>query len=199
VKPYYEHGGITIYHADCREALPLLSADVMLTDPPYGVNKAEWDAEFVLPPLVPCNVLGLMPGTINILSCPRGLCGLQYRWTLSAYLANGMTRGAMGFANWIPCLVYAREGVSVYGQRQDAKKFTVGREPKPAHPSPKPLDVTRWFLSCLPGDTVLDPFMGSGTTLRAAKDLGRRAIGIELDERWCELAARRLSQEVLAF
>lgn len=66
------------------------------------------------------------------------------------------------------------------------------------HVTEKPLDVIAYLLPLLrPGTTVLDPFMGSGTTLRAAKDLGRKAIGIEIEERYCEIAARRLSQQVL--
>ena len=67
------------------------------------------------------------------------------------------------------------------------------------HPTEKPLPLMRHLLSVMSrtGDTVLDPFMGSGTTLRAAKDLGRKAIGIELEERYCEIAAKRMAQEVL--
>jgi site-specific DNA-methyltransferase (adenine-specific) len=75
---------------------------------------------------------------------------------------------------------------------------TVGDDAK-GHPCPKPLRWMTWAtsLASLPGETVLDPFAGSGTTLLAAKSLGRRAIGIEIEERYCEIAAQRCSQEVL--
>jgi site-specific DNA-methyltransferase (adenine-specific) len=65
------------------------------------------------------------------------------------------------------------------------------------HKNEKPEALMRRLVSWMPGDPVLDPFMGSGTTLRAAKDLGRKAIGIEIDEKYCEIAARRMRQEVL--
>ncbi|KKK85110.1 hypothetical protein LCGC14_2776570, partial [marine sediment metagenome] len=67
------------------------------------------------------------------------------------------------------------------------------------HPCSRALGHFRWLVSwwSLPGETILDPFMGSGTTLRAAKDLGRKAIGIEIEERYCEIAAKRCSQSVM--
>ena len=68
------------------------------------------------------------------------------------------------------------------------------------HPSEKPIALMRWCIELYPdAQTILDPFMGSGTTLRAAKDLGRKAIGIEIEEKYCEIAANRLRQEVLNF
>ena len=77
--------------------------------------------------------------------------------------------------------------------------WTMPRAHKQWHPTEKPLGLVRELMCNFAneGDLVLDPFMGSGTTLRAAKDLGCRAIGIEIDERWCEYAANRLSQQVL--
>ena len=73
----------------------------------------------------------------------------------------------------------------------------IGREGVEGHPTVKPLDIVQDLVSRIPG-TVLDPFLGSGTTTRAAKNLGMKAIGIEIEEKYCEIAAQRLSQEVLA-
>jgi DNA modification methylase len=163
--PYYQDDAVVIYHGDGREILPLLaddSADLVLTDPPYGVDKADWDDVFPVwwlddaARIAP--VMGVMPGVPNLLSIPRS---------------------------------------TLYRQNSDAGRVVIGRDTKPDHPSPKPYEAMRWLVSSLPGNVILDPFMGSGTTLRAAKDLGRRAIGIELEERYCEIAAKRMAQTVL--
>jgi site-specific DNA-methyltransferase (adenine-specific) len=199
MKPYYQQDGVTIYHADCRDVLPDLQADAMLTDPPFGVGKADWDTAPLLPPCVPCATLGLIPGTHQLALCPPIIDGLAYRWTISAHLINGMAFGKISRANWTACMIYAKPELKLFAKRSDCQSFVVGLERKQAHPSPKPLTVINWFLSWLPGDSVIDPFMGAGSTLRAAKDAGRTAIGIEIQESYCEIAAKRLAQQVLAF
>lgn len=201
MSPYYQDDYCTIYHGDCLELLPGIEADCVVTDPPYGFHKAVWDETFSLDwaeAAAQCApVMALMPGVWNLPSCPRHIGRLEYRWTLVGYLTNGMTRGCIGFGNWIPCLMYSAEGVSLFVQDGDIKRFAVGTSDKPNHPSPKPLDFMEWVVSRTPGHTVLDPFMGSGTTLVAAKQLGRKAIGIEIEERYCEIAVQRLQQDVL--
>ncbi|MFN8520751.1 MAG: site-specific DNA-methyltransferase [Chloroflexota bacterium] len=195
--PYYADDLVTLYHGDCRELLPLVEADVVVTDPPYGVGKADWDGEFLLPTL-PDSVttLALMPGVVNLVRCPEAIGRLAFRWALAARISNGMTRGAFGFGNWIPALYYTADGVSLYGPAQDCREFVVSGA-MPDHPSPKPLGAVRWFVDRCPAGSVLDPFAGSGTTLLAAKEAGRRSIGIEIEERYCEVAANRLRQDVL--
>lgn len=275
-EPYYADEHVTLYHGHCEDILPGLpdeAAMLTLTDPPYGIGKADWDDEFHLGWMAEAAriapILGLMPGTWNMLRCPPGAARLSYRWTLAAHLVNGMTKGAIGWANWIPCLVYSAadpvawcaefadwcdgQGVTkrhldaaagtsdmggwwlsrlphraaiptpeqwaklarfkppasldpgvfasarVYRQVSDAQRVIVGREDKPDHPSPKPLGVMRWLIDRLSfeGDVIIDPFAGSGATLVAAKQLGRPVIGIEIEERYCEIAARRLLQGAL--
>lgn len=200
--PYYSDALVTIYHGDMRDVFPFVDSDVIVTDPPYGVGKAAWDNGLPMDLLemaaADSAAMAIMPGIANLGVMPATLGPQSYRWTLSAYLTNGMTRGALGFGNWIACLLYSLPNVSIYAQRSDARAFTIGSGDKPEHPSPKPLAVMSWIVSMMPEGVVInDPFCGSGSTLVAAKRLGRKAIGIEIEERYCEEAARRCSQDVL--
>jgi site-specific DNA-methyltransferase (adenine-specific) len=201
IKPYYQDDYCTIFHGDCREILPQLEpVDLVLTDPPYGVGKAEWDGSFpgwiVDEALRVAPRLCIMPGLWALPLCVAAL-GSRYRWMIAGYNKNGMTHGAIGFNNWIPAIVAG----NVPHGGQDAFSFVVGQDDKTAHPSPKPMPFVRFLVTRLSreGETILDPFMGSGTTLRAAKDLGRKAIGIEIEEKYCEIAVKRLRQEVFNF
>lgn len=195
---YYSHGGIEIHHGDAREILPGLRADVVVTDPPYGVGfrGEEWDESIPswwLPlarECAPLVVFTTAPTTMWDYPRPD--------WVLCAARQASQSRTAYGgFNHWSPVLVYGRGAWSP--DFHSAHAVHTGNDNLGIdHPCPKSLALMRWIVDGTKG-SIIDPFMGSGTTLRAAKDLGRRAIGIELEERWCELAARRMGQEVFPF
>jgi site-specific DNA-methyltransferase (adenine-specific) len=198
MKPYYDHAGITIYHGDCREIMPRLTADVVVTDPPYGVGIATWDSEWLpwIGAIAVAPVVALLPGTKNLWRLGETFGGLPYRWTLACVLPTP-AQSPIGFAHWHPVVIYADRSVSLMRRTTDGGACRRVADQSTEHPSPKSLAMMAWVLCRLPPGTILDPFMGSGTTLRAAKDLGRRAIGIEIEEKYCEIAAKRLSQESL--
>ena len=215
MKPYYDHAGITIYHGDARDGLP--EAGVLVTDPPYGIayrsgmtQPDRWsgavarsiandhdtttrDAVLALWGERPALVFGTWKA-----ARPKGTHTLLV-WD---------TRGALGMGDlsvpWKP----SHQEIYVLGRGFVGRRDTdvLSYPPVQAmasngrvHPNEKPVDLLLALLGKTPSEwTVLDPFCGSGPTLRAAKDLGRRAIGIEIEERYCEIAAKRLSQEVLA-
>jgi site-specific DNA-methyltransferase (adenine-specific) len=210
VKPYYEHAGITIYHGDCREVLPTIPAgtvDLVLTDPPYGIGEAyasHDDSQDNLGRLV-SEVMPLILAAAPVALITPGVGNLSLypspEWVLAWVTPAGAGSGPWGFCCWQPVLAYGKCPylANGLGRRQDYFEQTEQAEIN-GHPCPKPLGVWKKILvrgSVNEGDMVLDPFMGSGTTLRAAKDSHRRAIGIEIEERYCEIAAKRLAQEVL--
>lgn len=222
MKPYYEHAGITIYHGDCREVIPTLGTfDLLLTDPPYGVsggnshNKTRdkneylrtsgWDdtpgyIEHVVIPVVRQAVATaeraiVTPGNRHMLLYPQP-SDIGCMWTPSS-----PGRGPWGFNTFSPIFYYGKDPRAGTGALPSGRAVT-SRSGVDGHPCAKPLGFWSWLLvkgSVSNTDIVFDPFVGSGTTLRAAKDLGRRAIGVEIEERYCEIAAKRLSQEVLPF
>ncbi len=191
--PYYQDDSCTIYHGDCREILPTLGSmtgSVVVTDPPYPGYEKGWEVPDVASILAgidaPTKVVFwpvLVPSPLkhhdaeHVWHKPNG----QSRYHYERILVDGSAPGACVWrvAAILPDYVqYARECVD--------------------HPTQKPIRLVRDVVRRHKGEPVLDPFMGSGTTLRAAKDLGRKAIGIEIEEKYCEIAARRLGQEVLA-
>jgi len=201
VRPYYEHGGITIYHGDCREVLASMDAgsvDLVLTDPPYGVQfrNQHWDKAI---PAVWLEEARRVAAVVMFTTAPTTLWDYPRPDMVACWArpASNSRTPQGGFNHWSPVLVYGRakfptDLLSLHAIANSAPKWNT-------HPSPKPEKLFRWLTACgsVPGAIIADPFAGSGTTLRAARDLGRRAIGIEIEERYCEIAARRLSQEVL--
>jgi DNA modification methylase len=213
LNPYYEHGGITIYHGDCREVLPTLDrVDLVLTDPPYGIgeaagkNKSRW--QICAPTDYGVSGWDDKPIDRDLLSATIGaglhacIFGGNYYMVppASCWLIWDKVNYGSDFAD---CeMAWTNYGTAVRMiKHQWNGMLREGREARIGHPTQKPVDLMRWCIEKCPNDpqTILDPFMGSGTTLRAAKDLGRECIGIELEEKYCEIAANRLSQEVLDF
>ena len=207
--PYYDDGTCVIYHGDCREIAPMVSdASLIFTDPPY---PAEFD--FVWDALAVIADLRLAPDGNLLTFCghyqvPRVIDAMRatMEWRWLCMVRNTAQQPIMHGYNvkvcFKPVLWFARRGASKRAPnllRDDlairGKSFAEARR---GHMWGQAITPEPFIAFTEPGETVLDPFMGSGTTLRAAKDLGRRAIGIEIEERYCEIAARRLGQEVLA-
>jgi DNA modification methylase len=203
VKPYYEHGGITIYNADCLQECGWQHAgDVLVTDPPYGMAyQSGWsgrsiqndettavrDAALALWGDKPALVFGRW-------DCPHPAAArLMLTWDKGDW--PGMGDLALP---WGPSTeeIYVL-GSGFVGKRSGSVIHTDRLTGDTRHPNEKPLSLLVKLLQRCPPGVVVDPFMGSGTTLRAAKDLGRQAIGLEVEERYCEIAARRLGQECL--
>lgn len=209
MKPYYEADGITIYHGDCREIVPHLGRfDLLLTDPPYGIGKdgqkattgghggrkayefKGWDQE-------------RPPGWLVQMLMESA--DLHVIWG-GNYFADLLPPAMKWFVWDKGQRINQSDGELAYTSLGGALRIlTLNRVELAAdgaeHPTQKPEKLIRWCISQADEvrevRTILDPFAGSGTTGRAAKDLGKQATLIEREERYCEIAARRLSQCVL--
>lgn len=201
MEPYYKDDYATIYHGDCREVLPLIAADAVITDPPYGVEVASWDATVpyrLLPDLLAFGPVIWFGSAarfyIDVAAfpvTPERVCIWTPKFTLSRTRAHGMAYRFHPVYLWnIP----AKHN----GPKWDVWDHATECGNDWFHNCTKPLKLMSELVQLTTG-TILDPFMGSGTTLRAAKDSARHAIGIEIEEKYCEIAAKRLRQEVLPF
>ena len=220
MKPYYERDGITIYNADCRDVLPGVSADLLCTDPPYGIGVARRD--FVggskkitafAGRMVPTRDYGHSnwddkPVDGELLQLAMSRCPAQIIFG-GNYFDLGPARGyfvwdkgrrKMSFADAEMAWTNLDSVVRVIQWKWNGFIQQAGHPKEQRfHPTQKPQGVMSWVLQQVPtAESVLDPFMGVGSTLIAARDLGRRAIGIELEEKYCEIAAQRLEKTALA-
>jgi len=220
MKPYYEEPGITIYHGDCREILPQLDrADLILTDPPYGINYrsnhnssrrgkwAKWVRHENLPgiqgddkPLDPehlfvADKVVIFGGNYCSDKLPPSRCWIV--WDKRDGIGpNNQADCEMAWTNLNkPSRIYRHlwSGLLRAGEENVSKSEKL-------HPHQKPLALCRFILQYadMPkGAVVVDPYCGCGSTLRAAKDMGFRAIRIDIEEKYCQKAATRMAQEVL--
>jgi len=221
VKPYYEDAasGIAIYHGDCREILPSIKADVVVTDPPYGIGFSEYESHVDTRESYQETLRGVWLAEAAI---SNGWCVVYQSATTARDWATWFQRAWRILA--IPkTFTQVHPGAALLWATDYALFWPVGTPTWPekgsrprdwylaetsdmsqrvkGHPCPRPLNAVRYIVNgfSAPDTFVLDPFMGSGTTLVAAKLEGRRAIGIEIEEKYCEIAARRLAQGVLPF
>lgn len=209
MKPYYQDDAVTIYHGDCREIVPQLGRfDVLLTDPPYGMDyqsarRTDWQRKQKIKgdkqlPIWAWEWRGKVASFFfcrwdNLTEIPKP----------KSFIVWDKCRHSMGDLEheygrqWEAIAFYAGENHSFIRRPVDIIRCPCVPPIDLIHPNEKPNQLLALLIQSHPCQTILDPFAGSGTTGRAAKDLGRKATLIELEERYCEIAAKRMSQEVL--
>ena len=218
-EPYYKDDLVTLYHGDCLEVAEWLEADVLVTDPPYGIGWKQPE------------ILHKGRGYGERTQAHSGILGDSDTSLRDSALERFGTKPGLVFgeitkefpAHTKRVLVWKKPNdAGLIGQtiwRKDWEPiFMVGKWPQiPAtessvftstgtiraygiadHPHSKPLGLMERLIYQTVG-TVADPFAGSGSTLIAARNLGRPSIGVELEERYCELIAKRLSQQAFDF
>ena len=216
MKPYYQDKWVTIYHGDCREILPQLDkVDLVLTDPPYGLDIAktgrvggrqlanvkqylasDWDRD-----RLDEQVVGLILGS----SSNQIIFGGNYIADILPPSKCWLVWDKDNSANFADCeLIWTSfdKAVKKYLWRWNGMlQEPLSPKEYRYHPTQKPQGllsaiISDWANQC---DTILDPFLGSGTTCYCAKKLNRYSIGIEIEEKYCEIAANRCRQEVMEF
>ena len=203
--PYYSENGITIYHGDCRNILPHLEpVDLVLTDPPYGIARVwkgglssvhgwanagaltaernSWDGE---------------PPSDELINACISAGAVVCIWG-GNYFDLPPSRGWLVWNKPERNFTLAEAELAWTNKDMVVRVFDGNRsEPFRQHPTQKTEALMSWCIERLGGQTILDPFMGSGTTLVAARDLGRRAIGVEIERKYCDIAIERLRQRAL--
>lgn len=234
MKPYYEHAGVTIYNADCREILPSISAESIITDPVWPNCEHIFpgvDAKRLLREALSVTDAKRVFIQIGCFSDPRFLvavpealpfirvCWMEY--ACPSYRGRILNTGDIGYvfgacpaprpgATVLPGKVTAikvdkgftrwnwdsGKNRKINHSKERHGSFHMERMP---HPTPRRSEHVRWAAKWFAGSSVVDPFAGSGMTLLQCKKLGIPVTGIEIEERYCEIAAKRLEQEVFAF
>lgn len=215
MKPYYQESGITIYHGDCREILPQLDkVDLVLTDPPYGLKQNAFRVanrgklarstdygDFNWDVLVDHELIDI---AINAAEKAIVFGGNYYGLNSNTCWLIWDKDNSGDFADCEMAWTNLPGSIRRYIWRWNGMlQEDMSNKEKRYHPTQKPLPVMKWAITkadeklnriC---ETILDPFMGSGTTLLAAKCLNRKSIGIEISEKYCQIAVERLRQSAM--
>lgn len=214
-KPYYERDGITIYHGDAREILPTLpKVGLVLTDPPYaiGAGRGEWSATAAV-------AIGLHEaakrvekgGALVAFTTTSGR-GIEFTQGAIAgklpfnrllfWLKTGGRSRAISPWSWDSVAIMAF-GSAPSGRMGESSAYVTAADYSrtSGHPAELPDGLAAWLYAPFDRDELItvDPFMGTGRLLEPAARIGRRVIGIEIEERYCEIAVNRLRQGVLNF
>lgn len=212
MKPYYQDKFATIYHGDSDQLVhEMPDVDLLITDPPYGMNFQSNHREVKHDKIHGDDRLPVET-IYHALAKARRAGYVFCRWdnlnqfsgvrihSVLAWVKNNWSMGDLEHEHgrqWEACCFFARPEHKFIKRIPDV--LYAKKTGNFYHPTEKPVSVITQLIACNEGETILDPFMGSGTTLRAAKDLNRKSIGIEIEEKYCEIAAKRLRQEVLEF
>lgn len=209
---YYQDEHVTLYHGDCREQAAWLDADVLLTDPPYGIDYQSGRVRDTLA----ASILGdkdtaARDGALAAWGDRPAIVFGTWRIPRPEATRARLiwdTKGALGMGDlsipWKPSDQEIYVLGSGFAGRRDTNVLTCAPVQSMAkngrqHPHEKPVPLLERLLAKCPPGVVADPFAGSGSTLRAAANMGRKAIGVEMDERYCEVIAKRLDQYALDF
>lgn len=215
--PYYEDESVTLYHGDCRSVTPWLDASVLVTDPPYGISWSTHgggrDLRNWAPRQAKAGIIG--DGDTSARDEVLQMWGQKPAVVFGspAIAAPAATIQVLVWRKPVDSgvvgarFVWRRDWEAIYllgdWPRVSPDRSSVIESPggmnryRTEHPHTKPTALMEILITETPPGVIADPFAGSGSTLLGAKMLGRKAVGVEADEKWCELAARRLSQESL--
>ena len=209
-KPYYQDEFVTLYHGDCLEVTEWLDADVLVTDPPYGMSYKSGRKKD-LDEIANDRNLDVRDKTLSLWEDKPALVfgtWKQPRPENVRQLIVWDKRGAAGYSGdlkmpWADITeeIYVLGGGWIGRRRAAIYEIpTLPPGKRPNHPTPKPVGLMESLMEHIePAKTLADPFAGSGPTLIAARNLNRKAIGVELEEKYCEMIAKRLSQNAFDF
>ena len=219
MKPYYQDDLVTLYQGDCLEVTEWLQADVLVTDPPYGINWTQNSMHYTRS-IVPTKDAVKGDHSLEIRDAVLEMWGEKPAIVFGTWKVDRpknvrmrliwhktKLNPGMSSAPWYT----ADEEIYVIGKgftgkpeqtvypTREARGGADGLSAQVGHPTPKPVGLMERLIAKCPDGVIADPFAGSGATLIAARNLGKKAIGVELEEKYCELIATRLSQQAFDF
>lgn len=223
MRPYYADDRVTLWHGDCLEHPEWwMGADVLVTDPPYGIKwsgvanytrgiRSSRKTRGNEAPISGDSDTAVRDAALETWGRKPAMIFGSWRQPRPQRVDHRLIWWKQGQAPGPANAAFLLQDEEIYvigggfvKSSPPARSVFATTEPRSlavadiGHPTPKPTPLMEWLLArCQPSWAIADPFAGSGSTLVAAKRLGRQAVGVELEERYCEIAARRLSQEVL--